>query len=122
MSAAEERSFGAVVRDIGGNVDRIVRAELRFAIAEVRATLQAAGAGAMLILAGAACATLAGAFLLLAIMFALSLVMPTWLAALVVALAVGAAGVALIIAGRGRIPGEFPSPSTEIVSTQGPVE
>ena len=37
MSVNSERSFGAVVREIGGNVDRIVRAELRVAVAEAAA-------------------------------------------------------------------------------------
>lgn len=118
---SKERSLGAVVRDIGGNVDRIVRAELRFAIAELRAGLEAAGAGAMLILAGVACATLAAAFLLLGIMAALALVMPAWLAALLVAIAAGGAAAALIVIGRGRIPRQAASTSREIAPTQRPV-
>ena len=49
MSAASERSFGAVVRDIGGNIDRIVRAELRMAIAEVQVGVRAAGGAALVL-------------------------------------------------------------------------
>lgn len=117
----KDRSLGAVVRDIGGNLDRIVRAEIRLAVAELRAGLEAAGAGAMLILAGVACATLAAAFLLLGIMAALALVMPAWLAALLVAVVVGGAAAALIVIGRGRIPQQAASTSGEIVPTQRPV-
>lgn len=116
-----ERSIGAVVRDIGGNIDRIVRAELRIAIAELRTGLEAAGGAAVLILAGAACATLAAAFLLLGAMYALALVMPTWAAALVVALVVGALSAALIAIGRDRIPRPAESPHAEVASIQGPV-
>ena len=114
MSDDPERSFGAVIRDIGGNVDRIVRAELRFAAAELRHGLNAAGAGALLVLAGALCATLAVGFLLLGVMFALSLIMPTWAAALVVALAVGVAATLLLVAGRKRLTNPLTSPATDV--------
>ena len=118
---SHERSFGAVVRDIGGNVDRIVRAELRVAIAELRGWLEVASGGATLILLGVACATLATAFLLLGAMFALAHVMPTWAAALLVAVAVGAAAAVLIVIGLDRIPRPVPPPSADIDSIQGPV-
>jgi len=103
MSADTDRSFGAVIRDIGGNVNRIIRAELRFAVAELRIGLTAAGAGAMLVLAGALCATLAAGFLLLGAMFALALVMPTWAAALIIALVVGSVAAVLLVKGRTRL-------------------
>ena len=110
-----------MVRDIGGNVDRIVRAELRVAIAELRGWLEVASGGATLVLLGVACATLASAFLLLGAMFALAHVMPTWAAALLVAVAVGAAAAVLIVIGLDRIPRPVPPPSADIDSIQGPV-
>src|SRR6185437_13570818 len=79
------RTFGAVLKDIGGNVDRLVRAELRYAIAQLRAEIGAAASASRIVAAGAVLAMFAAAFVLLAVMFALSRVMPGWLASLVVA-------------------------------------
>ena len=115
MSATDPRSFGAVVRDIGGNVDRIVRAELRVAIAEVRSNARAAG-GAIVLLAGAAiCASLALLFLLMGAHLALALVMPPWLAAIVVAVVVGGVAAALGIAARARMPSALAAPGPALV-------
>ena len=122
MSAAPERSIGAVVRDISGNLERIVRGELRFAIAELHVRMQEAGSAAMLLAAGALCAMLAAAFLLLGVMFALAIVMPLWLAALVVGTVVAAGAGALFIAGRARFAPAIESPSTNIVTKPEPVE
>jgi hypothetical protein len=100
--ATPERSFGTVVRDIGGNVDRIVRAELRFAMAQLRVEMGATANASRIIAAGAACAMLAVGFALLGGMFALSLVMPTWLASMTVAAGAAAAAALLIAVGRTR--------------------
>ena len=116
MSATDPRSFGAVVRDIGGNVDRIVRAELRVAIAEVRAGVRAAG-GAILLMAGAAvCATLALLFLLLGAQLALALVMPPWLACIVVAVLIGGVAALLTLAARARLPHALVAPGPVLAS------
>ncbi len=104
MSAASERSFGAVVRDIGGNVDRIVRAELRMAIAEAQVGLRAAGGAALVLAVAAALAILALLFLLLGGMLALAQLMPAWAAALAVGGAVAVAAAGLVVAGRARMP------------------
>jgi hypothetical protein len=118
--AGAGRTFGAVIRDIGSNVDRIVRAELRYAVAQVRVEMGATANASRIIAAGAAFAMLAAGFVLLACMFALSQVMPTWLASLVVAAAAGAAAAVLIRIGwqrfaRQRTPalGDFVSTSAE---------
>jgi hypothetical protein len=115
--ASAGRTFGAVVRDIGGNVDRIVRAELRYAIAQLRLELGATANASRIIAAGATCAMLAVAFALLAGMFALAQVMPTWLASLVVAAASGAAAAVLIIVGRQRFARQRTPALGDVVST-----
>ena len=73
-------------------------------------------------LAGAACATLAAAFLLLGGMLLLAQVMPTWLAALAVAAAVGATSVALIVTGRTRIGPSLAESATNVISKPESVE
>lgn len=116
MGGASERSFGTVIRDIGGNVDRIVRAELRMAIAELRDGVDAASSASRFLIAGIALATLAMAFVLLSVMLGLARVMPMWLAAFAVSAGAGVAGALLLVEGRSRIASRLAPPSTDLVS------
>ncbi len=112
-----DRSFSTVVRDIGGNIDRIVRAELRFAMAQVRVEMGSTANASRIIAAGAACAMLAVGFALLGGMFALSTVMPTWLASLAVAAGAAAAATVLIGVGRKRFASQRTPALGDFVST-----
>ena len=80
-----ERPVSAVLHDIAGNLENIVRAELRLAKKEITQEAGKATAGVVMVVAGAMMLGIAGIFLLLAIAYALSLVMPAWAAALIVA-------------------------------------
>ena len=121
MSANSERSFGAVFRDIGGNVDRIIRAELRVAIAEVLGGVRAAGGAVSLLAAGAVLVAFAVLLLLQSALFALALVMPAWLAALVLGVPVGAGAVVLVLAGRARLPQAIAVAAPTLLSSPEPV-
>ena len=111
MSERGERSIGAVVRDIGSNVDRIVRAEMGLAVAELRLQVEAVRNVSGILVAGVVAAVLAAAFLLLGAMFALARLMPLWLAALVVAALSGALAAALLIRFRAQVDGRLaPTP------------
>ena len=107
MSERGERSIGAVVRDIGSNVDRIVRAEMGLAVAELRLRVEAVRNVSGILVAGVVAAVLAAAFLLLGAMFALARLMPLWLAALVVAALSGALAAALLIRFRAQVDGRL---------------
>lgn len=87
--AAMERSLADVFQDILRNVQEIVRSEVRLAKTEFGE--EAAKAQSSLLLAGAGLVAgfFATLFLLLMIVDALSLVMPHWAAALVVAVVLG---------------------------------
>jgi hypothetical protein len=100
MTAASIRS---VVRDIGGNVDRIARTELRLAVAGLKSRIEEYGAVSVFLVAAAVSATVAGLFVLLGAMFALTVVLPLWLAALVIAVIPGAAAAALYVHGRAQL-------------------
>ena len=82
---APERPVSALLHDIAGNLEDFVRAELRLAKKEITQEAGKATAGVVMIVAGAMMLGIAGIFLLLAIVYALSLVMPAWAAALIVA-------------------------------------
>jgi uncharacterized membrane protein YqjE len=98
-----DRSIGTVVSDIVGDLQQIVRAEVRLAKTEVREELSKARRGAVLIAAGAVGLVLAVGLLLLALVYALATVWPPWAAALAVAAGVGAIGGALAMSGKTQL-------------------
>jgi hypothetical protein len=116
MHAKNERSLGALVRDIGGNVDRLARAELGFVRASLRLRIETIGETSALYVAAAAAAIVAAVFVLLSGMFALASIMPPWLAALVVAAIPGAVAVALYLRGRSRHAWDAPPTTHDVLA------
>jgi pilus assembly protein TadC len=96
---ALDRPISAVVHDIMGNVQDIVRFETRLAKTELREELVKMRSAGILLGIGTLMLTLTTAFILLSIVHALSLVLPAWMAALIVA--AGAGLVAAICLGIG---------------------
>jgi len=94
--APAERSLSDVLQDIIRDVQEIVRSEVRLAKTEIRDEVGKATNSALLLGAGTVTAIFAVFFLLLTIVYALSLVMASWAAALIVGavLAVLAGGMA----------------------------
>jgi uncharacterized membrane protein YqjE len=88
-----ERSMLDIVNDVFGNLQDIVRSEIRLAKAELSVELRAARSSALSFGMALLAAGFAALFLLLSAMYALSLWMSTWGAALCVALAM--AGISL---------------------------
>lgn len=88
--AAAARPISEVLHDIVGNVQDIVRSEFRLAKAEVTEEMGKLRSAGVLLGVGALMVSLSAVFLLLAIVYALSLVMPAWAAALVVGVTLGA--------------------------------
>ncbi|MFA6167551.1 MAG: phage holin family protein [Gemmatimonadaceae bacterium] len=107
-------SISSVVRDIGGNLDRIARTELRLAVAGLRSRIEEYGEFSVYLVAAAVAAAAAGLFLLLGAMFALASVMPLWLAALVIATMPGVAAAALYLYGRAQFPEPRPTAPEEL--------
>lgn len=93
-----ERSFSDVLQDIVHNLQDIIRYEVRLAKMEVRDDLGKTGAAAFLLGIGALSGVFGIFFILLAIVHALSFVVPEWAAALIVAVAL-AFGAAIAITG-----------------------
>ncbi len=79
-----DRSFTEVLQDIVGNIQTIVRAEVRLARTEVAEEVHKAKPAGLAIAGGAVLGLCAVVFLLLAAVYGLSLVMPNWAAALIV--------------------------------------
>jgi hypothetical protein len=97
-------SISSVVRDIGGNVDRIARTELKLAIAGLRSRLEEYGEVSVFLVAAAVAATVAVLFVLLGAMFALASLLPLWLAAFAIATIPSAAAMVLYVHGRAQLP------------------
>jgi uncharacterized membrane protein YqjE len=103
MAAQRERSLADVFQDIVANVQDIVRSELRLASVEIRQELVKAATAGKVAAAGGVLALFALAFLLLAAVYGLALVMPPWMAALAVGIVLAIGGLILISAGSKRL-------------------
>ena len=90
--ATQERSISDVLQDIVGNIQDIVRSEVRLAKSELRDEFVKVKAAAPLLVAGAVGGLLAAFFLAWAAFAALSLVLPMWAAALIVSGVLGLVG------------------------------
>jgi uncharacterized membrane protein YqjE len=110
--ATAERSISTVLYDIVSNVQEIIRSEMRLARTEFAEELGKLRSASLLLGAGALLAIFGVLFVLLAIVYALSLVIPAWAAALVVAAAVGALGGILVGAGIKRVKAVRAAPKT----------
>jgi uncharacterized membrane protein YqjE len=87
--ATADRPISVVLRDIVGNMQDIVRSEMRLARTEVTEDLARMRTGAVLAGIGVVLLFITSCFVLLAAVYALSLVVPAWAAALIVAAGVG---------------------------------
>jgi uncharacterized membrane protein YqjE len=101
MSPAE-RPVSVVLQELFQNVQDIVRSEVRLAKTEVRAELTKTLSASLLMAVGAASGFFSVLFVLLTVLYALSLVMPAWAAALCVAAGVGIVAAVTIRAGLTR--------------------
>jgi Putative Actinobacterial Holin-X, holin superfamily III len=102
MSLREERPVAAVVSDIVGNVQEIVRSEVRLAKAQIKNEAVEAASSATRLAYGTVLALYAIGLLLAAAVCLLSQFMPAWIAALVVCLIVSSIAVPLFVSGRRR--------------------
>ena len=96
---SDDRPIAAVLSDIIGDVQHIIRAEVRLAKVEVREELGKAKRAIAFISVAGVIGLLALAFLLLAGVYALATVWPPWAAALTVSVAASLVGALLFFAG-----------------------
>jgi uncharacterized membrane protein YqjE len=97
---SDGRSIRQILQDMFNHVNDIIRSEVRLATTEVRQDVtQVAKAGTWIGVAGVL-ALYALGFILLSAVFALQDVMPSWLAALLVGVAVGIVAAILYLTGR----------------------
>ena len=102
-SRTEEPTLGALVHDLSQQIPELIRSELRLAQAEVAEKGKRAGLGIGMFGASGLLAFFGVAAILTAAILALDLVMPTWLAALLVALALLAAAGVVALLGKNQV-------------------
>ena len=98
-----ERTLPEVLQGIGGNIQEIVRLEVRLAKTEVREELNKAKGPTGMIGAGVYLSLYAGGFILLAAVYGLAAVMAIWMAALIVGIALAAFAAIFISAGKNKL-------------------
>lgn len=100
---SSERSISDVLSDIVGNIQDIVRSEIRLAKTEVAEDWRKVRAAGILLGVGALLAAYGGFFILLCIANALNQVMPSWAAALLIGIVLGIVAFVLVSAGSTRL-------------------
>lgn len=103
MNRNDERSVSDVLQDIFGNVQDIVRSEVRLAQAEIKTEAGKTAKAAKSLVIGGVLGFYAGGLLLLAAVYGLSLAVAPWLAALIVGVAVAIVAAGLVMAGQKRL-------------------
>jgi tetrahydromethanopterin S-methyltransferase subunit C len=116
MTVQTERSFAELFQDIVVNVQEIIRSEFRLAKAEVREEADKARKSVSMLGAGMVIGLYALGFLLLAAVYGLETVVPSWLAALIVGAAVAIVATVLLNMGRNRIKQVHPVPEKTVAT------
>jgi len=98
-----DRSIGALLTDILGDLHVIVRGEVRLAKAEIREEIAKARRGVVFLVAGGLVLTAALGCGLLAAIYGLATVWPAWAAALAVGGGTAVLGAALALSGKKQI-------------------
>jgi uncharacterized membrane protein YqjE len=113
--SGRERPMTEIFRDIVGNVQEMVRSEVRLARVELREEASKTARAGALLAAGGVLGIIAAVFLLVCIAQLLDMVMPDWAAALVMALALGIPAAIMVSKGRERLHVPMPEKTIENV-------
>ena len=97
-----DRSFAEVLQDIVRGVQEIVRSEVRLAKVELREEVGKTKSSVIMLGAGGVAGLFAALFLLFMIVAALSLVMPSWAANLIVGVVLAIAAAVMLSMGMSR--------------------
>ena len=112
-----ERPIGDLVKQLAAQTSTLVRQEIDLAKAEMSEKAGVAGKGAGMFSGAAVVGLLAAGALTACLILALSKAVPDWLAALIVALVLGAIAAVLALQGRNRIRAATPPVPEKTVET-----
>jgi uncharacterized membrane protein YqjE len=114
LGISRDRSMAEILKDIIGNVQEIVRGEVRLAKQEVKAETSKAWNSARMLMVGWILALFAAGYVLLGVVYALALAIPAWAAAGAVGIALAIAAAASISAGMNKWKLVHPAPEKTI--------
>ncbi len=97
------RSFSDVLKDIGTSLQDIVRSEIKLAKIEVTDSIGRLRSASVMLAGGGLLGIFAVGFILLAALFALEIILPAWLAALVLGVLLFGGAALGISVGRRRL-------------------
>jgi len=117
-----ERSLAEVVQAILGNIQDIFRSEFRLARTELTDQAKKARSAMPLLGAGALAGLFSATLLLVTCVLALAMVLPAWLAALIMAAVTGIAAMVLIGVGRRELKDVSAKPRRTIQSVRENIE
>jgi uncharacterized membrane protein YqjE len=120
--ATGERSVSEILQDAVRNVQEIIRSEVRLAKSEFREEASKAKSSAIMLGAGGISALFAAFFLLLTAVYALSLVMASWAATLIVGATMAILAALLLTAGLKRFKQIHPTPERTVETIKENVE
>jgi MFS family permease len=112
-----DRPIGDLVKQLAGQTSTLVRQEIDLAKAELTEKGRVAGQGAGMFGSAAVVGLLAAGALTACLILALSKAVPGWLAALIVALVLGAVAAVLALQGRDRVRAARPPVPEQTVET-----
>jgi uncharacterized membrane protein YqjE len=101
--ADQDRSTGTIVRDIIRDAEEMIRSEVKLAKTELQEKARTAAEAGGWLAAAAGAALFAGACFVVTMIAALMVVLPLWLAALIMAVLLSAMAAALFLHGRDRM-------------------
>jgi len=101
--ARSRRPISGILQEIVSHISEIMRSEIRLARIEIRQDITQIARASFLLVMGAILGLFAFGFILLAAARGLSLVVPPWASALIVAIAVGITSAALLLTGRKKL-------------------
>lgn len=116
--AAAERSPVEIIKDIVGNVQEIIRSEIRLARLEMTDKAKNASRAAIMIAAGAIFGLYAFGFLLVCIYKLLTYAIWPWVSALIIGFVLGTLAGGLLYAGRKRMKEVRPAPEQTVQSVK----
>jgi hypothetical protein len=114
---AEQQTIGELTSDLGEQLSRLIRDEMRLAQAELKQKGKRVGMGAGLLGGASLVAILGLACLTTAAVLALSLALPDWLAALIVGAGLLAVAAVAALMGKGQVQQAAPPVPTEAIES-----
>jgi uncharacterized membrane protein YqjE len=116
MNWQNDRTMPEIVQNIVGNVQEIIRSEVRLAKTEIKEEGLKAGKAATFLIIGGVLSLYAVGFILLTLVYALASVVAAWTAALIVAVGVAVVAGIFLSTGTKRLSHVNPKPQKAIES------